>query len=359
MVRHDASNPEAFLDTAIAAASIADADAPSRRAFLTRAGRRRESSPLLAADYLLQLSRTAMACTFELFLHSSDRRFLARAQAALEQVDVLEAQLSVFRESSELSRINRFAADGPVPVSPNLYSLLRFAREIGRETAGAYDVTTGALIRCWGFLRRSGRVPDSAALERARTASGWEHVVFHDATQTIAFDVPDVEINLGSIGKGYALDCIAARLRAAGVCDFLLHAGFRSVLAAGCCGAADGWSIALADGRTAGHRLGMVMLRDRALSTSGIGQQSFEADGRRYGHILDPRSGVPSDACVQSSAVAPSAAASEALSTAFFVMQDADVRTYCTRHSEVGRATVRRFEALPIVQGLELIPVES
>jgi FAD:protein FMN transferase len=296
-----------------------------------------------------------MACAFELFLPPSARERLAAAQHALEQVDALETQLTVYRETSEVSRLNREAASGPVHVSAALHALLRLAREIGRETAGAYDVTCGALVRCWSFLHRTGGIPDPEALDLARAASGWHRVLFDDEAETIAFAVPGVEINLGSIGKGYALDRIAAVLRASGIHDFLLHAGHSSVLAAGDSGTGSGWTVAIADGRSPGARLGTIVLSDQALSTSGIGQQSFTVGGRRYGHIIDPRSGAPSDACVQSSVVAASAGVSEALSTAFFVMKEPDVQAYCAAHPEIGRLTLRPGSDAPIQERLTLL----
>jgi FAD:protein FMN transferase len=328
----------------------------SRRAFLTGAGLRRQPRTAASpAEYFLRLSRPAMACTFELFLPPRQRDRLAAAQQALEQVDAIEAQLTVFRATSEVARLNRGAASEPVHVSHALHALLRLAREIGLETGGAYDVTCGTLVRCWGFRQRAGRVPDAGTLDRARNASGWSRVLFDDDAGTIAFAVPGLEINLGSIGKGYALDHMAACLRAGGIHDFLLQAGGSSVLAAGESGAGPGWTVAIADGRRPDARLGTIVLSDQALSTSGIGRQSFTIDGRRYGHIIDPRSGAPSDACVQSSVVAPSAAVSEALSTAFFVMHEPHVRAYCAERPAIGRVTLRPGVEVPIVERLELL----
>jgi thiamine biosynthesis lipoprotein ApbE len=147
----------------------------SRRSFfssLTGSSSRRLDGRL-PAGHLLRLSRSAMACTFELFLRSTDRARLPQAHEALAGIDRLEAQLSIYRDGSDISVINRRAAVAPVPVEPRLYALLRRARDIGATTAGAYDLTTGALTRCWGFLRRQGRVPSPADLEAARALSGW------------------------------------------------------------------------------------------------------------------------------------------------------------------------------------------
>ena len=297
-----------------------------------------------------------MACTFELFLPSADRARLPEAHEALAGIDRLEAQLSVYRDESDISAINRRAAVAPVHVEPRLYALLRRARDIGAATGGAYDLTTGALTRCWGFLRRQGRVPSPADLEAARAVSGWPRVVFDDVRSSVGFTRPGVELNLGSIGKGYALDRVAAHLRAAGIRHFLLHAGYSSMLASGSPDGGQGWAIALKDPRQPGSRLGVIRLRDQALSTSGLGEQSFEAGGRRYGHILDPRTGWPSDASVQCTVVAPDAARAEALSTAFFVMDEAAVHACMALEPGVGRLSVRSRgpEDQPIAERLRL-----
>lgn len=315
----------------------------SRRSFfssLAGSSARRVDEPL-PSDHLLRLSRPAMACTFELFLRATDRSGLPEAHEALGEIDRLEAQLSIYRDDSEITGINRRAGAGPVVVERRLYALLRRAHAIGLATGGAYDLTTGALTRCWGFLRREGRVPAADALEAARAACGWTRVVFDDERTCVRFTVAGVELNLGSIGKGYALDCVAARLRRVGIRDFLLHAGHSSILASGTSGTGEGWAVAIKDPRGPRARLGVVRLRDRALSTSGVGEQGFDAGGRRHGHILDPRTGWPSDASLQCTVAASDAARAEALSTAFFVMDEPEVRVCMEEAPDVGRVSVR------------------
>lgn len=297
---------------------------------------RRLTAPRETGTFL-RLSRQAMACTFELYLRSRDREHLERAEHALRLVDALEAQLSVFRDDSEISSLNRCASQGFVRVEPRLYSLLCLARGVGRETAGAYDITTGALSRCWGFLRRQGVVPSEEALAEARASSGWALVTFDDAQQAVSFERPGVEVNLGSIGKGYALERVAEQLQAHGLADFLLHAGYSSVMAAGDPGTGRGWPVAIRDPQSNGRQLGIVHLFDRALSISGVGQQHFvAADGRRYGHVVDPRTGWPADGHRLSAVTASRAAVAEAFSTAFVVMSDADVRACLDVRRDLG-----------------------
>jgi FAD:protein FMN transferase len=289
--------------------------------------------------YLLQFSRRAMACKFEIFLNAGQYPGGTEAAlAALDLVDRLEEQLSVFREGSEVSRLNQLAAQGPVPVEPGLFAIVDEAVQRHVATQGAYDITSGPLSRAWGFVMRAGTIPDAETLAIARGRVGSQYLELDRATHSVRFHLPRLEINLGSIGKGYALDRCAELLEAAGIHDFLLHGGNSSVLARGAHGSLSserGWSVGVRDPLHPDRRLGELKLKDRALATSGSGTQFFIHDGRRYGHILDPRSGWPAEGVLSVSVLAPTAAAADALSTAFYVLGPQQSQEYCAVHPEV------------------------
>lgn len=296
--------------------------------------------PELAPEcYLLQLSRRAMACQFEIFLNAGQyTRDTEAALAALDLVDRLEDQLSIFREHSEISRLNSRAADEPVAVEPRLFALLEEAIKIHADTRGAYDITAGPLSSVWGFTRRSGSIPAPDAIAAARECVGNQYLELDATTSSVRFLKRGVQINLGSIGKGYALDRCAELLAAEGINDFLLHGGNSSVLGRGAHGSLahdQGWSVGVRDPLHPGRRLGQLRLKDRALATSGSGTQFFHHDGRRYGHILDPRSGWPAEGVLSVSVLAPTAAEADALSTAFYVMGNEPAREYCREHPEI------------------------
>jgi thiamine biosynthesis lipoprotein len=290
--------------------------------------------------YYLKIGRTAMACQFEVYLRPRDRALVPAVHEALDEIDGIEAQLSVYRDSSEVSHLNRAAASAPVAVEPRLYRLIALARALGHDTGGAFDLTAGPLVRCWGFLERRGRIPDPETLRAAREQTGWDKLVLDDAAGSVAFSRQGVELNFAAIGKGYALDRAAESLRRAGLRSFLLHAGHSSIVAAGDSNQGPGWEVSLRDPRAHERSLGTLRLEDEALSTSGIGEQSFVAEGRRYGHILDPRTGQPAAGCALASVLAPQAAVAEALSTAFFVMSPGEVESYCHNHSYIGSILV-------------------
>jgi thiamine biosynthesis lipoprotein len=284
--------------------------------------------------YWLHLGRPAMACRFEITLPSELERHLDAAQAALDQVDRLEDQLSIFRPTSELSLINQEAAARPVPVEADLLALLRRCRELHALTGGAFDITSTPLSRVWGFLRREGRVPSAEELAEARAAVGMEQVHLAD-DGTVRFARAGVSLNLGSIGKGYALDRVAEGLRVSGVSTALLAAGSSSVLAVGSGPGGHGYEVGLRDPRDHQRRLGTVRLAGSALGVSGVGEQSFAADGRRFGHIIDPRTGWPVEGRLYVAVVAPDAALADALATAFFVGGRGVAERYVSAHPQV------------------------
>ncbi len=291
------------------------------------------------SDLLIHVSRRAMACEFEVrFPADQYEHGTGVALKALDLVESLEDQLSYFRPTSEISRINLLAAEEPVKVELGLFDLLRTAAQIHKETEGAYDITAAPLWEAWGFARRAGEIPSDAQLAEARSRVGGQWVELDVAQRTVHFLKPGLRLNLGSIGKGYALDLCAQRLADGGMADFLLHGGQSSVLARGMQNpeAERPWEIGIRHPYQPGRRMGVVRLRDRALGTSGGQFQSFRYHGRRFGHILDPRTGWPAEGVLSTTVVAPTAALADALSTAFHVMGPERSLAYCREHPDVG-----------------------
>jgi thiamine biosynthesis lipoprotein len=278
----------------------------------------------------IRVHRAAMACRFEILLDDGDAAHVSAAREALDEADRLEAALSVFRDTSELSRVNRTAAAAPAAVDAELFALLARCRDLHDRTQGTFDITSTPLSRCWGFLRREGRLPAPEAIAAARALVGMSDVELDDAARTVRFRKMGTELNLGSIGKGYALDRMAALLRARGVPHALLSAGGSSAVAVG--GRGPGWAIDVRPRQIGAQRLARLHLRAGALATSGAGEQFFEVDGRRYGHVIDPRSGWPAEGVLSVSVVTAEGALSDALSTAFLVGGLDVARRYCASH---------------------------
>jgi FAD:protein FMN transferase len=306
--------------------------------------------PSTAEAFWLHVSRTAMACKFEVTLPGTSEAGVSLANEALNEVDLIEQQLSVFRDKSEVSLLNRDAANKPIVVHPLLYELLNLCKDLHRDTEGAFDITSGPLTRCWGFLKRQGHVPDQYEIDRAMCVVGSEKLLLDSSSRAVRFANQGVEINLGSIGKGYALDRIASffathdepsLLNAAGSSFRGMRSGVNN----------EGWVIGLRNPRDKTKRLGVVQLRDCALSTSGCEEQFFETGGKRYGHIIDPRTGWPGENVTSVTVVANSAAISDALATAFFVGGRALAERYCASHPEVLVIMLEKDATTPVLIG--------
>ena len=270
-----------------------------------------------------------MACRFEVTLADEHAPWVGAARAALDDVDAIESRLSVFRDTSAVAALNRTAASGAVRVDEDLFSLVELCRRVHRDTDGAFDITSTPLSRCWGFLRRDGRRPAAGEIAAVMRRVGMHRVVTDDVDRTVCFQCEGVELNFGAIGKGWALDRMTQTLEADGVRHALLSAGQSSVRAIG-----GPWSIGLTSPQM-NHALGQVTLRSGALGTSGAGVQFFEVDGKRFGHVIDPRTGWPASGALSVSVIAADAASADALSTAFYVGGLDLARSYCRTHDGV------------------------
>jgi thiamine biosynthesis lipoprotein len=292
----------------------------------------------------LQIARRAMACDFSVLFPAGLRHAIAAGCAALDEVERIENLLSAYQEGSEICRVNREAQHGPVEVLPEVYSLLSVSSRLSAATGGAFDPATGSLVRAWGFFRGPRRVPAAAELEVARAASGCHTVAFDHCRRSVAFRRPGVEFNLGAIGKGYAVDRSIHLVRSRfGIKHALIQGGGSSLRALGTPPAEPrGWPVDLGDPCRPGRTLARVWLRDRALGTSGADHQFFVHEGRRYGHVLDPRTGVPACALLGATAMAPTALEADALSTAFFVMGLEGTRRFCAQHPATAAVLVAR-----------------
>ncbi len=270
--------------------------------------------PLLAVGDTVRLGSPAMASDFEVILNPGPAGRLEAASAALVLVDQLEEQMSVYRFHSELSRLNGRAADGPVVVERQLFDLLCRAVQFARETEGAFDPTSGPLTSICRL--------------------GCDAVAFDHEAATIHFTRPRVTLNVNAMGKGYALDRAGEMLSPA-VSDWLMHGGYSSILARGRHAGCDGWPVGIRHPLFPDRQLATLLLKDRGMSTSGSAVQFFRHQGKRYGHIIDPRTGWPVDTMLSVTVLAPDAAGAEALSTAFFVLGVEKAREYCHNHKEV------------------------
>lgn len=283
------------------------------------------------------LARRAMNTRFELVLQGEREPALrAAGEEALDEIERLEAQLSLFRPSSEIARLNRDATTGPVRVSPPLFRLLEHVRDLWQLSDGAFDPTIGPLMRLWGFRGGAVREPSPAELAQARAGVGLDKVELNPADFTVRFTHPGVQLDLGACGKGIALDRAVDILREAGVTRALIHGGTSSVFGLGL--QADGrpWKVTLpataaldqptARGEATEERLlAEFELADTALGVSAARGRVAAAAGQSWGHVLDPRTGEPVRRTTLAAVVLPSAFEADAWSTALLVLGEAGV----------------------------------
>jgi thiamine biosynthesis lipoprotein len=261
-----------------------------------------------------------MATRFEVVLHGPDSaRLRAAADEALEEIHRWEDALSLYRPHTDLARINARASIEPVRVRPLVFQLLKHARNLTRETGGAFDPTVAPLMRAWGFLGGNGSRPDAETLDAARDAIGWHRIELLDDICSVRFLHPGAMLDLGSIGKGFALDRAAELLREAGITSGLIHGGTSTVIAIGSPPGENAWTVALPSVPEANYSGAKIDLRDETLSVSGVHGKAFREGARLYGHVIDPRTGEPVAKALLAAVALPSATDSDALSTALLV----------------------------------------
>jgi len=298
---------------------------------------------------LLKARHPAMGSFFEVRLPARTPGGAALAQAMMNLIDALERQMTIYRDDSEIARLNATAHERPVPVEPGLFDLLSLGVRLHEQTGGAYDLASGALSLAWGFVKGPRRVPSNEERASARARSGTRHLVLDPEAQTVAFRVPGVVIDLGGIGKGGAVDRVARRIRSYWFpTSALIHGGASSLYAVGSPPDDFGgrWRIAVRHPFEPERPIGTVFLRNRGLATSGPAFRHFEANGRVYSHILDPRTGEPLGPEAPSSVtvLAPTAAEADALSTALSILGPEGSQAFLEARPDVAALFVDRDE---------------
>jgi thiamine biosynthesis lipoprotein len=284
---------------------------------LAPAGAASAGIPALACH---EESREVMGCTGTVRACGQDAAELpAIVGAALDEIDRVDRLMSHYRRDSPLSQLNREAANGPVRVEPELLDFLAECLRWSRESEGAFDVTVGPLMKAWGFFRDEGRVPGREELARAVEVVGYHHVVLDREGGTARFDRPGVELDLGGIGKGYAVDRAVSLLCRRGIASALVNLGGSSVYGLGAPPGEKAWEIGIQDPTDPAKTALTVPLRDRALSISGGYQRFFEKDGVTYAHVMDPRTGHPVQGLLGVAVLTATATDGDALDNVFFV----------------------------------------
>jgi FAD:protein FMN transferase len=262
-----------------------------------------------------------MGSTFSISAWGSDRDSLsASVEGALDEARRLDRLLSNYRRESEWSQLNQSAADREVTVSQELFDLLAACLKYSQSSQGAFDISVGPLMKVWGFYKGSGHMPHRAQIRTALARTGYKNIILNPANRTVKFAIQDLELDPGGIGKGYAVDKMAALLKDAQVHSALINAGGSSIYGFNAPpDEARGWQVLIRDPRDARRQVAELYLKNQSMSTSGSYEKFFQVGKRIYSHIMDPRTGFPARGMYSVSVVSPRAIDSEAWTKPVYV----------------------------------------
>lgn len=252
------------------------------------------------------------------------------------QLQLLHNCINAYDPKSELSALNRNAATAPVICSPMLWDVLMSAREAWRISDGAFDVTIGPLMQLWGFYEKQQAAPSQDEIQAARQKIGLDKVRFDEQQRSVAFSVPGMRIDFGGIAKGYALDLAGKILAQHGADIFLLDLGGNIACSATPPPGRECFTIGIRSPHAGDTLLGAMSLRGRFVATSGNYERFRFIDGKRVGHIMDPRSGLPCAYIDGVSVVTTSGVLSDVFSTAAFIGRQDLARSLCERFPGTG-----------------------
>ena len=276
----------------------------------------------------------AMGSTFSIAAWGSDRGTLTAAvESALEEARRLDRMLSNYRPDSEWSEVNRTAASRGVAVSQELFDLLAACVRYSEQSEGTFDITVGPLMRVWGFYKGSGRMPHRSEVRAALARTGYKFISLETTTRTVRFEKPGLEIDPGGIGKGYAVDRMVKILREAGISSALINAGGSSMFGLGAPPEEPrGWKVVIRDPKIADRHVSELFLKNQSMATSGSYEKFFQVGKRIYSHIMDPRTGFPSQGMYSVSVLAPRGIDSEAWTKPTYIQG----RQWAAKHLPAG-----------------------
>ncbi len=249
----------------------------------------------------------------------SPQQSTAAFRAAFDRVAQLDDALSDYKPASELNRICSSAVRIPVQVSPDLFRVLKVSRKLSEESAGAFDVTMGPVIRLWRQARIDHRLPSPQALREAAGRCGYRKLNLDPVARTVLLDEPGMQLDLGAIAKGYAADAALLVLARCGIRSALVAASGDLAIGDAPPGKR-GWQIGVSHGGSEGALDRVLELHNAAISTSGDSEQHLDIDGVRYSHIIDPATNMGLTMPITVTVVARMGMDADSLSTALSVL---------------------------------------
>lgn len=292
-----------------------------------------------AIPNLQRFAHKAMATIYEILIVTEDTEYAQQAaHAAFDELDRLEQELSRFLPNSDITRINKLAAHQPLCLGLDTFECLKLSKRISEETNAAFDVTVGPLVQCWLNSDKTLRSPSTEEIAEARRHIGMVLLDLDETQHTVTLQASPMHIDLGAVGKGYAVDVMTNLLREWDIEIALIHGGRSSVFALGAPPERSGWPITLSHPEQPGEILNHLHLCNQAISGSGL---------QKGQHIINPRTGQPLSGKRATWAITPDAATSDAVSTAFMNMAPTEIAAYCEQHDKVCALLVAQDEGAP------------
>jgi thiamine biosynthesis lipoprotein len=274
---------------------------------------------------LHKFTHQAMATVFEIFIvHDEPKYACQAANEAFKLIDSLELKLSKYVENSEISELNGLGARQPLVLSMETFECLEISIEMSRLTKGAFDVTSGAVV---DYYKSNKKKPSKKDVSNI----GSKNIVLDADTFRAALLKSPVNIDLGGIGKGYAVDKVAELFEQWGISSALIVAGFSSIYAINALPGKDGWPLTFSNPTNRRQVLLKLYLNNRAVSASGL---------EKGQHIIDPRNGKPVSKRIAAYSFARTAAEADALSTAFMIMAAGDIKKLCSENPDYSGITI-------------------
>ena len=262
---------------------------------------------------------------------------------AFEEVDRIEQLLSTYRSDSEISRLNLNGAEELVTLSKEVFDMLKRSKEITQQTDGAFDITVGPIVQLWRQANR--HIPDASTIEETTLSVGMHHVHLDERNQTAWFDTQGVRVDLGGIGKGYAMDRAAEILKEQGIQRALLSFGGH-ILALDPPPGKTGWNILIRDPNQDDAFIHDMEIQNASVATTANDQRGYWINGKRYSHIIHPATGFPVEGKTSVTVITKKAEEGDALSTALFASGEQQLETallQSTKHLGSGSMLYSQF----------------
>ncbi|WP_229216491.1 FAD:protein FMN transferase [Dyadobacter sp. 3J3] len=270
-----------------------------------------------------------MGSPFRIIIYSGDDSTANKAaQSAFKRIEDLNALLSDYRDDSEINAVSaQSGTDKWIPVSKDLFDILFISDDISKKTSGAFDATLGPIVQEWRRATRKGYFPDEDLIKNALDKTGYQKVKFDKKTQSIQLKDKGMRLDIGGLGKGYAADEAVKVLKSYGIKSGMIDAGGKLALMDGPPGE-KGWKILISSGRDS---IETIEYSNVGMATSGPTYRYLEYDGKRYSHIVDPKTGIGLLYHVRTTVISPTSVEADALATAFSVSGIKEGKRYLKR----------------------------